>query len=104
MNALPDYGRYFAGQEILNSNPAPGKTEGWRVTTGGYGAATAWTSGQTIAETYQVRKNGGNVYLAASSGTTGRTPPTHTSGTVSDGAVNWTYLGPLAVLTAKPNL
>jgi hypothetical protein len=104
MNALPDYGRYFAGQEILKSNPASGQTEGWRVTTGGYGAATAWANGQTIAGTYQVRKNGGNVYLAASTGTTGATPPTHTSGTVSDGGVNWTYLGPLAALTAKPNL
>jgi hypothetical protein len=104
LTALPSYGRYFAGQEILKSNPASGQTEGWRVTTGGYGAATAWANGQTIVGTYQVRKNGGNVYLAASTGTTGATPPTHTSGTVSDGGVNWTYLGPLAVLTAKPNL
>lgn len=31
-------------------------------------------------------------YVAASSGATGPTPPTHTSGTVSDGGVDWTYV------------
>lgn len=33
-----------------------------------------------------------NFYVAASSGTTGNTAPVHTSGTVSDGGVNWTFV------------
>jgi hypothetical protein len=38
------------------------------------------------------RYYGLNVYIAATAGTTGATNPVHTSGTVSDGAVNWTYV------------
>lgn len=34
----------------------------------------------------------GNNYFTTAGGTTGATPPTHTSGTVSDGSVAWTYL------------
>lgn len=34
----------------------------------------------------------GNVYEAATSATSGTRPPIHEEGTVSDGAVNWTYL------------
>lgn len=33
----------------------------------------------------------GNYYTTSAGGTTGATPPTHTSGTVSDGSVLWTY-------------
>ena len=33
----------------------------------------------------------GNYYVTTGGGTTGATPPTHTSGTVSDGGVSWTY-------------
>jgi hypothetical protein len=33
----------------------------------------------------------GNYYQTAGGGTSGATPPTHTSGTVSDGGVSWTY-------------
>lgn len=33
----------------------------------------------------------GNYYVSTGGGTTGATPPTHTSGTVSDGGVSWTY-------------
>ena len=35
--------------------------------------------------------NNGNYYQTTAGGTTGATAPTHTSGTVSDGGVNWTY-------------
>jgi len=57
-----------------------------------------WGSGQVIDTTLglQWRHYGLNAYKAASDGTTGATPPTHISGTVSDGAVDWLYVGPSA--------
>lgn len=35
--------------------------------------------------------NNGNYYKTSAGGTTGATAPTHTSGTVSDGGVSWTF-------------
>jgi len=35
--------------------------------------------------------NNGNYYQTTAGGTTGATAPTHTTGTVSDGGVDWTY-------------
>jgi hypothetical protein len=52
-----------------------------------------WASGQVIAATGVYRVYGAdNHYVSASTGTTGSTPPTHTSGTVSDGGVDWTWV------------
>lgn len=55
-----------------------------------YLGATVWAQGQNVSigdkRGYQQK-----IYTAASSGTTGSTPPTHTTGTQSDGAVNWTF-------------
>jgi hypothetical protein len=48
-----------------------------------------WTNGEAVLQ-YQVRKYNGRYYYATAAGTTGATPPTHSSGTVSDGAVSWT--------------
>ena len=36
---------------------------------------------------------GVNCYRSSSAGTSGTTPPTHVSGTVSDGGVNWDFIG-----------
>lgn len=44
---------------------------------------------------------GNNLYTAASNGTSGATAPTHTTGTVSDGGVNWTYAGEAAKAVSK---
>ncbi len=49
-----------------------------------------WTTGTAFTTGAYCSYNG-NYYIAASSGTTGATPPTWTSGTSSDGAINWTY-------------
>jgi len=58
---------------------------------------TAWAQGQVISDltnnSQLYHYSGLNIYKAQNAGTTGATPPTHTSGTVSDGGVNWTYLG-----------
>ena len=61
------------------------------IVTSGDSLATAWAGGQVISATGTLRQNDDKLYTAASTGTTGATPPTHTSGTVSDGAVNWTF-------------
>lgn len=58
----------------------------------GYAANTAWSSGVSI-HSGEIRYNGSNVYRAGAAGTTGGKEPTHTSGTVSDGSISWTYLG-----------
>lgn len=49
-----------------------------------------WTTSTTYGVNSYTFYNG-NYYQTASGGTTGATPPTHTSGSVSDGGVLWTY-------------
>lgn len=61
----------------------------WVAINGNY---ERWASGQVIAATGVYRATGSNHYVSASTGTTGSTAPTHTSGTVSDGGVNWTWV------------
>lgn len=52
---------------------------------------SAWTTSTVYpSDAYVI--NGGNYYRTESGGTSGSTAPTHTSGTVSDGAVSWTYM------------
>jgi hypothetical protein len=50
-----------------------------------------WSSGRVITGTTYVISNG-NQYVSASTGTTGATAPTWTSGTNTDGGVNWTWI------------
>jgi len=52
-----------------------------------------WTS-STAVSTNQLLYYLGNVYKVVSGGTTGKRPPTHTEGTVSDGAVNLEFQHP----------
>jgi len=63
-----------------------------------------WRLGETMASKYDEWNSGlavtsgdklrylGNVYQASSTGTTGTRPLVHTSGTESDGALNWLFL------------
>lgn len=51
-----------------------------------WATATSYTSGSDYIT------NGDNIYLAITTGTSGATPPTHTSGEVSDGGVTWRYV------------
>lgn len=49
-----------------------------------------WTASTVFAGMRYSWYNG-NIYYTTSGGTTGATPPTHTTGTSSDGGVSWTY-------------
>jgi hypothetical protein len=49
-----------------------------------------WTTSTTYAANDYTWYNG-NYYTTTSGGTSGATAPTHTSGSVSDGGVTWTY-------------
>lgn len=51
-----------------------------------------WSAGLVIGSNYRVYYNG-NEYMALNTGTTGATPPTHTTGTASDGTITWQYMG-----------
>lgn len=51
----------------------------------------AWLTGTGYSSGDFVR-NANKLYLAATTGTSGATAPTHTSGTVSDGGVDWEYI------------
>lgn len=51
----------------------------------------AWTSGKTVGAS-SWRKYNNRVYKSVLGGVTGSTPPTHSSGTVSDGGVAWKYM------------
>ena len=77
------------------------------ITKGGSGYTTApiitigeqWQSGVKYSTGDQVFYST-RLYTAASSGVSGATAPTHTSGTVTDGAVTWTVAGNRATATA----
>ncbi len=56
-----------------------------------------WASGKT-ATAGQYCQSLGSAYIAVTSGTTGATAPTGTSGTVSDGGVDWQYVFPKSLL------
>lgn len=76
-------------------NPTPGSTDSGRTIVFEYQSANwvrpkTWvTSTAFAADTYCFYD--GNYYRTNLGGTTGATPPTHTTGSVSDGAVTWTY-------------
>lgn len=94
-NAAPtDLTFYGKGSRIFNYdwNGSTGTKE-WLCTKGGIAIADSqvWVASTPVSYP-AYRLYGDNVYLCTASGTTGTTPPTHTSGTVSDGNVSWKYL------------
>jgi hypothetical protein len=51
-----------------------------------------WAAGQAISGAGVYRLYNAQHYVSTGAGTTGATPPTHTTGTVTDGAVSWTWI------------
>ena len=75
------------GNTLADNQAARTQSHGVRVMNRSY---ADWAAGGAVAlNTYVV--SGMRVYRATAAGTTGPTPPTHTTGTVSDGGVSWEY-------------
>lgn len=81
-------------QQINITNAGSGYTSAPTITIG-----VQWAAGVSYSENAQVF-NANKLYLATNAGTSGNTAPTHTTGSVSDGAVTWKYVGTQATATA----
>jgi len=79
---IKDKARVFNANQFLNLFSS-GSTQTWKA--GG------------IYTTNDVVINNSREYVATTSGTAGGTPPTHTTGNVSDGGVMWQYVKPAKV-------
>lgn len=88
---------YQTGDIVRKREPAAGDSiaEYW-CTTAGAACTPTWIT-STVYATNGWASNSGNVYFCVAGGTSGATAPTHTSGTVSDGTLDWTYIDTLAV-------
>lgn len=76
-------------------NPTPGSTDAGRTIVFEY-QSTNWVRPATWATATVYSANAytfynGNYYQTTAGGTSGATPPTHTSGSASDGGVTWVY-------------
>lgn len=86
--------RGISGSQILIS-PTPGADNDGDVIIFEYISdrpvrPRTWAAGQVyLANAYTFYN--GNYYQTSAGGTTGATPPTHTTGSASDGTVTWTY-------------
>ena len=99
-HGTPTVGFFEAAGEIIgNINTATEEPVGWVIKTPGI-LAPVWTATEAGIVQYELRSYGANVYSAQSSGTSGATGPTGT-GTVSDGAINWRYIAPVATFEAN---
>ncbi len=86
-----------------------GEITGLNILDGGTGYTSAptikigkdWTTGEYLNGSYFQRHNDGKLYTSGTglNTTCGSTAPTHTSGTVSDGNIDWTYAGTRATAT-----
>lgn len=93
-SAVPqDGGLWSRGSLVLNSNAASGQPIGWLCTFTSYAVKESWVTGHAYtAGDFICGYTTFNLYRAENGATAGATEPTHTSGTVSDGAVNWKWV------------
>lgn len=91
------FDHYFARSATLLSISPMGGAGGVFATrrSDAYDGNAVWTTGEAVtigAVRGYVNSNGSqSLYTATTSGTTGATPPTHTTGSVSDGTVTWSF-------------
>jgi len=79
----------------ITVTPGDGATSNPLITIGNSWVGTqAYNSGDQVFV-------GANLYTAAATGTSGATAPTHTTGTASDGNLDWTYAGEAAKAISK---
>jgi parallel beta-helix repeat protein len=98
---LPVSGYMEAGDIVWRgSGTVAGGSPGWVCTAAGYLLKGSWTT-STAYTAGQMVSNSGNIYIATNTATSGATAPTHGSGTVSDGAVNWRFIAVGAAATTK---
>lgn len=89
--AVPvDGNAWELGDTVLNSAAVKGQNVGWVCTVAGAAVKENWTTGNAYTAGDFVW-NANRLYVAATTGTAGITPPTHATGTVSDGGVDWTW-------------
>lgn len=90
----------IAGNVFDDDQAAPTQKWGVRIKSNSY---AVWSTG-IVATAGMYVYYGLHVYKAVGAGTTGATPPTHTAGDVSDGAVTWTYYGTaISQMTPRTN-
>lgn len=96
---------FYSSSANVNGDPIPG----WRIKI--HPVPTSAENGQTLVKEYisttcilpkqwvtstafganSYCSNVGNIYKTTAGGTTGATPPTHSTGSASDGSVTWVY-------------
>ena len=75
----------------ISPGPAAGEGRSFEYISRNWVYPPAWTTGVAVT-TGDYRSYNGNIYQSGTTGTTGATPPTWTTGTDTDGTVNWTYV------------
>ncbi len=80
----------------LSIRPTPGanddaQTVGFEYASDRCVKPRTWESGIVVTSIGTYIFYNGNYYTSTNTGTTGATPPTHTSGSASDGTVDWQY-------------
>lgn len=95
-----DYGRAWkVGDRVYHAAPVAGEVLGYVCVTAGEVAPANWAANTVYVLNAAVIANG-NVYQCTKAGTSGTVAPSHTSGFVTDGTVNWFYRAPLANFSA----
>ena len=91
--AIPGFPRPIAREEYNGSGARWSKTlrkrAPWEAVSANY---FRWAEGTAVAGSGEYCFSNSKYYVSTGAGTTGATAPSHTSGSVSDGGVTWTFV------------